>query len=86
MNITLFWKPKPDITLYELAQCLKYATQMVRPTPEAVAELSLSCGRHFEAVYDQSDEQSVKWVCQNIKKCAECVYAIAAGTKPKHFF
>ena len=66
MNITLFFKPQPDITAYELALCLPFIPQYRKPIPAALPGMGYvlpkEVFRHFDCVYDPNDEESARWV------------------------
>ncbi len=62
MTIHIYWSPREDITIYQLAVCLPYATQNVRPTVERFQEMSANTRRHFAVIFDPKDAEALAWV------------------------
>lgn len=60
--ITLHWWPQEDITIYELALLLRYASGIDRPTPARFEQFPRDARRHFQMTYNPSNEAAVAWV------------------------
>ncbi len=41
------WKPKRDITIFELAKCIRFVTKPICKDPSLIAP---DCMRHFEMI------------------------------------
>ena len=61
-NIRLYWYPREDITVYELAFLVRYAAGIDDPTLGLFEQWPESFRRHFQIVYDPHDPAAVEWV------------------------
>ena len=61
-NIAIYWYPREDITVYELAVLVRYAAGIDRPGMSLFQRWPEKFRRHFQIVYDLHDPVAVQWV------------------------
>jgi hypothetical protein len=61
-NVVLVWNPREDITIYELALCMPFASRNMRPTQSAIEQLPEVVWRHFSVIYDKNNREDAQWV------------------------
>lgn len=59
--VFITWKPQADVTVYDLALCVRWAAGIERISDVEFELLPLGTRKHFQILYDAKSVEAARW-------------------------